>query len=217
MANEISIDEAYSSEPWWYDLRGLLILKFAYRGSLYSQVKFFANNIGSKHLEVAIGSGSLFHLILYYCKLTRKPLKQVDGFDYAQKMINGAKRRFKKESNIKLFLADAADTQLQSGTYNTINIANAIHCLPEIDKSLKEMNRLLLPNGTLAGNCLLYPKGNSMLDKISNKINDWGTKKGILQRPYTQVELRQLLQQAGFEVAYERVQGNCYDFIARKI
>ena len=216
MANDISIDEAYSSEPWWYDVRGLLILKFAYRGSLYSQVKFFAKNIGDKHLEVAIGSGSLFNLIVHYCKLTKKPLKQVDGFDYAPMMINGAKKRFAKVANMSLFLADAADTKLQSNTYNTINIANAIHCLPEIDKSLKEMHRLLLPNGTLAGNCLLYPKGQTFLDKISNKINDWGTKKGILQRPYTQSELRLLLKDAGFELAYENVQGNCYDFIARK-
>ncbi len=45
---KISIDEAYDSEPWCYDARGLLILTFAYRSTLPVQIKFFAQNATSK-------------------------------------------------------------------------------------------------------------------------------------------------------------------------
>lgn len=211
-----SIDVAYSSDPWWYDLRGVMILKFAYRGSLFGQISFFAKNIGKKHLEVAIGSGSLFQYILYYAKIIKRPVDQIDGFDYASRMIAGAKKRFSKYKYINLFLADAADTKLVSETYNTINIVNAIHCLPEVEKSIQEMHRLLLSQGTLAGNCLLYPKGNSVMDKIANSINAWGAKKGILQRPYHIEELRTYLENAGFKIITENSYGNCYDFVAQK-
>jgi ubiquinone/menaquinone biosynthesis C-methylase UbiE len=150
-------------------------------------------------------------------RFTGKPVEnQIVGFDYAPSMLAGAKKRFKKYKNIELHQADAAKLQFESASFDTANIANAIHCLPDIENSIKEMYRVLKTGGTLAGNCLLYPKGNSFLDGISNRINNWGMKKGILHRPYQAQEIKDLLTKQGFKITYEKISGNCYDFIATK-
>jgi hypothetical protein len=58
------IAEAYSSEPWWYDLRGFFILTFAYNSTIGTQMRFFGPNFGPDHLEVACGTGTLLEMVL---------------------------------------------------------------------------------------------------------------------------------------------------------
>lgn len=210
------IDQAYSSEPWWYDLRGFLILTFAYRSTLPKQIRLFSNNMGLKHLEVAIGTGTLFDLILKWRKLVGAHKSEVVGFDYAQRMLAGAQCRFKNEKNLTLELGDVTHLKYESNTFDTANIANAIHCFPDVMSGLKETHRVLKPNGTLAGNVLLFPKGKSLLDRLANKINQWGIQKGILYTPYTQLSIQHMLIDAGFEFVFEEVSGNCYNFVVRK-
>lgn len=212
------INKAYDSEPWWYDVRGFLILKFAYRSSLISQLRLFSKNMGPQHLEVAIGSGSLFDLILKWRKLTRQPQAQnITAFDYAERMLAGAYRKFKNMKNIKLTLADAAAMPFANDSFDSVNVANAIHCLPEIERSLAEIHRVLKPKGLFAANVLLEPKGQTLMDKISRRINTWGIRKGILHRPYSEAEVEELLENAGFVLKYKNIKGNCFDFVAEKI
>ncbi len=213
---KIAVDEAYNSEPWWYDGRGFLILTFAYRSTLPRQIRLFASNMGAHHLEAAIGSGTLFDMILKWRRWKKLAEPKIVGFDYAPRMLEGARRRFGHDWNIHLVQADAAHLPFENGQFDTVNIANAFHCLPEIEKSLAEFCRVLKPGGTLAGNCLLYPPGRGPLDRLANWINEWGAKKGILNRPYTALEVRKHLAQAGFSLVYESISGNCLDFIAKK-
>lgn len=212
----VKINKAYSSEPWWYDIRGFLILTFAYRSTLPAQVKLFSNNFGKEHLEIAVGSGTLLDIILKWRRFTKKSESHITAFDYAERMLAGAIKRFSARSDIEFLLADAAKLPFANNTFDTANIANALHCLPEVSKSLNEVSRVLKRNGTLAGNALLYPKGSSILDKISNKINIWGMKKGILHTPYNEEEIVAHLEESGFKIVYKKITGNCLDFIAQK-
>ncbi len=210
------IDEAYSSDPWWYDLRGFLILTFAYRTTLPSQIRLFANHMGANHLEAAIGTGTLFEMILKWRQLKGEPKIKIIGFDYAERMLMGARKRFKKESQLGLVRADAAHLPWANQSFETAAIANAIHCLPDVAKSLQELYRVLKPGGTLTGNCLLQPNGNGFLDRVAKRINTWGIKKGILNRPYEKAEIIILLERAGFEIRMQEVSGNCFNFVAEK-
>lgn len=210
------IEKAYSSHAWWYDLRGFLILTFAYRSTLPSQVRFFAGNIGARHLEAAIGTGTLFDFVMKWRKFKRSPKAQIIGFDYAPRMLEGAKSRFKNEAEIELELADVNHLKYSDNSFDTANIANALHCFPDMKAGIQEIHRVLRPGGTLAGNVLLYPKGTLFLDRIATQINQWGIKKGILFRPYTQAEVQKTLQESKFKIVHERVAGNCYEFVAQK-
>lgn len=210
------IAAAYKSEPWWYDVRGFFILTFAYNSTLGTQLRFFGPHFGAEHLEVACGTGTLLELILRWRKWKKLPPAHIVGIDYAESMLAGAMHRFRNEPNIDLQHADAAALPFENNHFDTANIANSIHCFPDVDGALRDILRVLKPGGTLAANVLLYPRGPWPFKGIAEKINRWGMQKGILYTPYTQEDIRQRVLDAGFEMASETVSGNCYNLMVRK-
>jgi ubiquinone/menaquinone biosynthesis C-methylase UbiE len=210
------IAAAYDSPPWWYDIRGFFILTFAYNSTLFNQLRFFGPHFGAPHLEVACGTGTLLEMILWWRKWMKLPEVAITGIDYAEPMLIGARRRFAHHKNMTLAHADAAQLPFATDTFQTANIANAIHCFPNIQGALKDIYRVLKPGGTLAANVLLYPRGIWPLKPIAERINQWGMKKGILFTPYTQEEVDRQLNQAGFQLIKTHVSGNCYNVLARK-
>lgn len=210
------IAAAYKSEPWWYDVRGFFILTFAYNSTLGNQLRFFGPHFGAEHLEVACGTGTLLELILRWRKWNKLPPVHIVGIDYAESMLAGAMHRFRKQSTIDLQHADAAALPFSDAHFDTANIANSIHCFPDVDGALRDILRVLKPGGTLAANVLLYPRGPWPLKGIAERINRWGIKKGILYTPYKQDDIRQRVLDAGFELVAETISGNCYNILARK-
>jgi ubiquinone/menaquinone biosynthesis C-methylase UbiE len=210
------IAAAYDSPPWWYDLRGFGILTFAYNSTLWHQLRFFSGNFGSRHLEVAVGTGTLLELVLRWRRWRGLPTVHVVGIDYAEPMLEGARSRFEGQPDIELRHADAARLPFAEATFDTINVANAIHCFPDVQGALRDMFRVLRPGGAIALNVLLYPRGPWPLRQIASRLNEWGIRKGILVTPYRREDIRQRIVDAGFEVTAEAVSGNCYDVVARK-
>lgn len=210
------IAAAYDSPPWWYDVRGFLILTFAYNSTLPHQLRFFAPNFGARHLELACGTGTLLEYVLRYRRWKKMPETKVVGVDYAEPMLAGAERRFSKDPNVELRHADASALPYGDASFDTVNLANAIHCLPDVNGALREVFRVLKPGGTFATNALLYPRGPWPFKEIAQRIDDWGIRKGILYTPFHAEEVRRHISAAGFDVVQERISGNCLDVIARK-
>lgn len=210
------IAAAYSSHPWWYDVRGFFILTFAYRSTLWAQVGLFGRNMGPCHLELAIGTATLFDIILKWRRWKGLPRVQVVGVDYAEPMLAGAKDRLAGQPDIELKHADAADLPYADAAFDTANIANAVHCFPDVDAAFREVFRVLRPGGTLAANVLLYPRGPQPLRWIADRINAWGMRKGILVSPFEAGDVNARLRRAGFEIAKETISGNTYNVLALK-
>ena len=210
------IAEAYSSEPWWYDLRGFFILTFAYNSTIGTQLRFFGPNFGPEHIEVACGTGTLLEMILRWRRWKKLPAVHIVGIDYAPSMLAGARHRFAKNPQVTLQHADAAQLPYPDNTFDTANIANSIHCFPTVDGALRDILRVLKPGGTLAANVLLYPSGFAPLKWAAQKINDWGIRKGILYSPFEQSVIHQKMLDFGFEVAREFTAGNTWNVIVRK-
>jgi ubiquinone/menaquinone biosynthesis C-methylase UbiE len=211
------IERAYDAPPWWYDLRGFFILTFSYRSGLGAQLRFFGEQLGSEHLEAAVGSGSLFALVLAWRAITRRRSpRRIVGFDLAPAMLAGARRRFADRPWIELLQADAARLDVADETFDSANLANAAHCLPDLDGALRELHRVLRPGGRLALNALLAPRGGSIARRIATAINDWGMTKGILHAPLDRADVRARIERAGFVVERSVVHGNCLDVLARK-
>ena len=214
--NRDEIAEAYSSEPWWYDLRGFFILTFAYNSTIGAQLRFFGPNFGPEHLEVACGTGTLLEMVLRWRRWKKLPVVKVMGIDYAPSMLAGARKRFASNPQVQVQHADAALLPFPDNSYDTANIANSIHCFPTVDGALRDILRVLKPGGTLAANVLLYPTGFAPLRWFAQKINDWGIRKGILYSPFEQHVVRQKMLDAGYEVVEEFKAGNTYNVIVRK-
>lgn len=205
------IAEAYSSPPWWYDIRGFFILTFAYNATLGSQLRLFGNNFGPEHLEIACGTGTLLEMVLKWRRRKGLPASHVTAIDYAESMLAGARQRFADNPAVKVMHADAGDLPFPDASFDTANIANSVHCFPDVEAALRETFRVLKPGGTLAANVLLYPRTAPPLRQIAGRINRWGMRKGILYTPYEVDDIRGRLLAAGFEVAREDVGGNCYN------
>lgn len=210
------IAQAYKSEPWWYDVRGFFILTFAYNSTLGQQLRFFGRNFGPNHLEVACGTGTLLELVLRWRRWHKLPPVDVTGVDYAESMLAGAMHRFRGQPNFHFKHADAAALPFAEASFDTANIANSVHCFPDVDGALRDVWRVLKPGATLAANVLLYPRGIAPLRAIARRINEWGMRKGILYTPYEKEDIRARILAAGFEVVSEDVTGNCYNVLARR-
>lgn len=210
------IAAAYDAPPWWYDIRGFFILTFAYNSTLGRQLRFFGPNFGPRHLEVACGTGTLLEMVLRWRRWKNLPQVHVVGVDYAEPMLAGARRRFAGLDHVELKHADAGEIPYREATFDTANVANSVHCFPDVASALRDIYRVLRPGGTLAANALLYPRGAWPLKPIAERINTWGMRKGILYTPYHHEDVRRLVEQAGFSVVSDRLSGNCYDVLAQK-
>lgn len=210
------IAAAYRSEPWWYDLRGFFILTFAYNSTLPSQLRFFGSNIGPRHLEVACGTGTLLEMILNWRRRRGLADASITGIDYAESMLAGAQHRFRNRPGLRFLHADAAELPFEDGAFDTANIANSVHCFPDVDGALRGVFRVLKPGGMLAANVLLFPRTVWPLRAIARRINDWGIRKGILFTPYERDDIRRRIEAAGFVIESDGVAGNCYNVRARK-
>lgn len=211
------IIKAYDSSPLFYDIRGFLILHGSYRSGVLQQIKFFSNHIGKKHLEVAVGTGSLFFFVLitHYLRKGYFP-DTTTAIDYVPKMLGGAKKRLALFPRTDVYQEDATALRNEDSFYDTIAIANSVHCFSNITKAMKEMYRVLSPNGTLAFNVLLYPKDKNILNKLSTRINEWGKKKGLMETPYTQEAIEKIIEDTGFELVFMKRYGNSLHILAKK-
>jgi ubiquinone/menaquinone biosynthesis C-methylase UbiE len=210
------IAAAYASPPWWYDVRGFFILTFAYRSTLWAQIVFFGKNIAFRHLEVAIGSGTLYSFIHWWRKWKKLPPAQTVGIDYAEPMLAGAIARFADNPELELRHADVAALPYPENSFDSVNIANAVHCFPDVDGAFADVFRVMKPGATLAANVLLFARGPQPLRWIAEKIDDWGIRKGILYTPYEQQDICSRMQNAGFEIVSEQVSGNTLNVLVRK-
>ena len=210
------IAAAYKSEPWWYDVRGFLILTFAYNSTLGRMLRLFGPNFGARHIEVACGTGTLLEMMLRWRKRRRLPVGRVVGIDYADAMLAGARARFAGRPEVTLERADAAQLPFDTATFDTANLANSVHCLPDVDAALKDVHRVLRPAGTLCANVLLFPTGPWPARAVATRINDWGIRKGILTTPYQLQDIRGRFEAAGFAIVEEAVSGNTWNVLARK-
>jgi ubiquinone/menaquinone biosynthesis C-methylase UbiE len=210
------IAAAYSSPSWWYDVRGFLILTFAYNSTLGQQIRFFGPSYGARHLDVACGTGTLLGMIVKWRGRKRLPPSHIVAVDYADSMLDGTRRRFQGRTDVEVARADAARLPYDDDSFDSASIANALHCLSEFDAALRDIHRVLKPGGTFSANVLLHPGGMRPLRRLATVINAWGMKKGILFRPYSEAEIRAAVSGAGFEIRTDFVSGNCYFFEARK-
>ena len=99
-------------------------------------------------LELACGTGQITH------RLARE-VKTWTATDFSPKMLEEAKKQG-KEDNIEFSVADATTLLYDDKSFDVVVIANALHIMPEPDKALSEIYRVLKQGGLLFAPTFVY-------------------------------------------------------------
>ncbi|MBA7509935.1 2-methoxy-6-polyprenyl-1,4-benzoquinol methylase, mitochondrial [subsurface metagenome] len=139
MDKTFKIQKKYNRNAIVYDL-----IEFPVEKVLYSKwrKKYFSNLIG-KVLDVGIGTGKN---IDYYNNEA-----EVTGIDFSKKMLEKAKRKLKKSGrkNISLKLMDIENLKFRDNSFDYVITSSVFCSVPNPIEGLKEIKRVLKPNGKL--------------------------------------------------------------------
>lgn len=113
--------------------------------------------------------------------------------------------------HVALMRGDATKLPLQRGSFDRIHCAAALHFMSDPDEALSQFARVLTPDGI----CVLttFIKGRGVLRRLV---------KSLLKRPtgfgwFSEDDLTRRLNQAGFEVVAQSVDGDAITVKARRI
>lgn len=139
---------------------------------------------GSYVLEVATGTGVIaLGLSRHY--------RELEAIDFSPKMIAAAKEKAWRMgiSNIRFAVGDALALPYDSKIFDAVVIANTLHIMPEPERALAEIRRVLKPDGVLIAPTFIHA----------------GTKKAAV--------LSRLMSVSGFRAYHRWTREGYHDFV----
>ncbi len=97
-------------------------------------------NKDMKALEIGCGTGQISFLL-------EDHLKELIATDFSEEMIAICNKN--NTSSIQFQVEDATDLSFKESTFDIVIMANVLHIMPNPDKALNEIKRVLKPNGIL--------------------------------------------------------------------
>ncbi|WP_297811766.1 class I SAM-dependent methyltransferase [uncultured Finegoldia sp.] len=139
-------------------------------------------------LELACGSGQLSFSL-------SKHTGSWIGTDFSQQMIMEAKKRGEGK-NLTFEVADATKLPYENDKFDCVLIANALHIMPNPDEAMKEIFRVLKPNGTLFAPTFLWSEGKQR-KIIKSLMSVLGFK---MYREWNKKQFEDFVEEYGFSV-----------------
>ncbi len=135
-------------------------------------------NPESKVLELACGTG------MFTNRLSRKTSVWV-ATDFSEGMVKQASKNSKDE-NVTYKVEDATNLSFSADEFDVVLIANALHIIPNPNKALQEIHKVLKDDGLLIAPTFVYEKKIPIfrlwfLEKIGFKTYSKWTSKQLAQ------------------------------------
>ena len=106
---------------------------------------------GKDVLELATGPGMIARHIAPHAN-------HVVATDFAPKMIETA-RKAKNPENVRFEVSDATSLRFEDKSFDAVVIANALHIIPNPEKALAEIRRVLKDDGVLIAPNFIFKAG----------------------------------------------------------
>ncbi len=100
------------------------------------------HSIGKDVLEIASGSGTGLGYIASVAK-------SVTGGDIEQKLVDIAKKTYQNDSKVSVLQLDAQAMPFADNSFDTLIFFEAIYYIPNVEKMVAEMQRIVRPNGKI--------------------------------------------------------------------
>ena len=144
----------------------------------YLQGKWLANRMNIKGNEKILDCGCGIGGVMKQISLLY-PDTEIHGINISDGQIEMAKEVLKKSNNCHLSVQDFSNTDYNDNTFDIVYFCESI-CYNDYSKTIKEVYRILKPNGILYIKDLIIkcPKDKlteSELDKLNNFIDSWYT------------------------------------------
>ncbi len=148
---------------------------------------------GKEVLEIATGPGLL-------AKHVASSAKNMIATDYSPGMIQQAKKG-SYPKNLSFSVADAHNLPYMDHSFDVIIIANALHVMPDPEKALKEIDRVLKDDGILiAPNFVEHQTG--VISRIwSGILNLAGVR---FEHQWSAQEYIRFLEKNGWHITYKK-------------
>ena len=146
-------------------------------------------------IDIGCGSGE------YIKTLEEKRFRQTYGIDFSKEMLKSAK---KNTSNTPLSIGDLENTAIKNKKIDTIIMISVLQYISGYKKTLKEMHRILKPEGKLIIQ-VINLKGQNIKNMITRKDKydfDSQPKNQTLDLDYENIKHE--LEKAGFQTNRER-------------
>jgi len=150
-------------------------------------------------LEVAAGTGLLTAAIA-------PVVRSMIATDYAPAMVAQLEKRLRTDGveNVICQQADIEALTFPDHSFDAVIAANVLHLLPDLERSLASLRRVIRPNGHLIAPTYLHAEtvGASLLSRLFGLTGFPGA------RRFDSSTLQKSIEEAGFRIAtYEAIRG----------
>ncbi len=149
---------------------------------------------GKRVLELACGPGLI-------AKHVADVAESMVATDFSNKMLIQAAKG-KNPDNLVYEWADASDLKYDDESFDVVIIGNALHVVPQPDKVLAEIKRVLKPDGLLIAPTFIHKEKDGATALTSRILEMAGIR---FNSKWSEDEFRAFLEKNGFAVQYSEI------------